>query len=53
MAAVIETLVRLDDGEAAFMRTLSDVLLKNWNGIQVGRLCASDTLRAGLGAGAG
>jgi len=45
MAAVIEALVALDDGEAALMRSLSDVTLRNWNGIDVGALRASDALR--------
>lgn len=48
MAAVIEALVRLDDGEREFMRSLSDVALKNWNGLEVGRLRASEGLRAAL-----
>ena len=45
MAAVIETFVTLDDDEASFMRTLSEVSLKNWNGIEVGRLAATPILR--------
>ena len=45
MAAVIESHVALDDGEASFMRELSDVTLKNWNGIEVGRLVATEVLR--------
>lgn len=45
MAALIEAYVALDDGEARLMRTLSDVCLKNWNGIEVGRLRASAGLR--------
>ena len=40
MAAVIEAFVKLDEGDAAFVRALSDVTLKNWNGIEVGRLRA-------------
>ncbi len=48
MAAVIEALVRLDDDEAVFMRGFSDVRLRNWNGIEVGTLCASVSLRAAL-----
>jgi L-asparaginase II len=48
MAAVIEALVRLGDDEHAFMRSLSDVTLKNWNGIEVGALRASAALRAAL-----
>jgi L-asparaginase II len=45
MAALIERYVPLDDREAAFMRTLSDVALMNWNGIEVGRLSAAEALR--------
>ena len=48
MAAAIEALVKLDDGEAGFMRGYSDAILKNWNGIEVGALRASDTLRRSL-----
>ena len=46
MAALIEAYVSLDDGEAQLMRSLSDVCLKNWNGIEVGALRASELLRA-------
>jgi L-asparaginase II len=45
MAALIEAYVALDDGEARFMRSLSDLRLENWNGITVGALRASATLR--------
>ncbi len=45
MAAAIEALVRLDDGEAVFMRGLSDVGLRNWNGIGVGRLAVVQGIR--------
>jgi L-asparaginase II len=46
MAALIERLVPLrGDEEAGFMRALSDVALKNWNGIEVGRLRAAELLR--------
>jgi L-asparaginase II len=45
MAAVIEALVRLTDDERAFMRGLSDVTLKNWNGIEVGALRTTAELR--------
>ena len=45
MAAVIEACVRLDDGEAVFMRSLSDLRLSNWNGIEVGALQATPLLR--------
>ena len=46
MAALIEALVALDDGEAALLRTLSEPVLRNWNGIEVGALRASQALRA-------
>ena len=46
MAALIEAFVPLDDGEAALLRGLSDVTLKNWNGIEVGALRASAALRS-------
>jgi L-asparaginase II len=46
MAAVIEAFVPLDADETTFLGTLSDSPLVNWNGIGVGRLAASDTLRA-------
>ncbi|MBS0446537.1 MAG: asparaginase [Proteobacteria bacterium] len=51
MAAIIEALVPLDAAEADFMRSLSDVTLRNWNGIAVGRLRAGDALRDALRAG--
>ena len=49
MAAVVEACARLDDGERAFMRTLSDVALSNWRGIATGRVRASAPLRRALG----
>jgi len=45
MAAVIEHLLPLQGEEAALLRSLSDVALVNWNGIQVGRLQAGAALR--------
>ena len=48
MAAVIESLVRLADEERRFIHALSDVTLRNWNGIVVGALRASDALRSAL-----
>ena len=48
MAAVIAARVRLDDGERGFIAGLADAALVNWNGIEVGRLRASDALRAAL-----
>jgi L-asparaginase II len=50
IAAVIEALVQLDDGERAFMRGLSEATLRNWRGIEVGALRASEGLRTALGA---
>ena len=37
MAALIEAFVALDDADAGFMRGLSDLPLRNWNGIDRGR----------------
>jgi L-asparaginase II len=51
MAAVIEAFVALDDAQAMFMRTLSEVTLSNWNGIAVGQLMAAPGLRAIAGSG--
>jgi L-asparaginase II len=50
MAAVIESLLPLDEAERVFMRGFSDLPLVNWNGIEVGRLQASEGLRAALAA---
>ncbi|MGZ9046327.1 MAG: asparaginase [Telluria sp.] len=48
MAAAIEAFVDLDDEEADVLRHLSDVTLRNWNGIDVGALRATSELRDGL-----
>ena len=48
MAAAIEALVRLDGDERAFMHGLSQLPLKNWNGILVGELRATAALRSAL-----
>ena len=53
MAALIEAFVALDDSEARWMRSLSDLRLANWNGMMVGRLCASQALRAAAPAAHG
>ena len=45
MATLIEACLRLDDTEATLLRSLSQVELKNWNGIEVGSLRAGDALR--------
>jgi L-asparaginase II len=45
MAGILEALLPLSDGDAAFMRTLSEVSMKNWNGIEVGTLRAAASFR--------
>ena len=45
MAAVIQQLLPLDDADAAFMAGFSEVVMRNWNGIEVGRLRAAPALR--------
>ena len=45
MAAVIEALLPLSDSEASFMRSLSELRMVNWNGIEVGQLRAAAALR--------
>jgi L-asparaginase II len=52
MASLIEACVALDDDETRFMNSFSDVCLKNWNGIEVGRLRASGWLRVQASAAA-
>jgi L-asparaginase II len=47
MAAVIEARLVLDGEDAALMRSLSEVELRNWNGLEVGRLRAAAGLRDG------
>jgi L-asparaginase II len=48
MAAAIESLVRLERDEREFMRGLSELRLANWNGIEVGALRATGSLRDAL-----
>jgi len=48
MAATIEAFVELDNDEASLLHRLSEVHLRNWNGIEVGTLRATDALREGL-----
>ncbi len=50
MAAVIEALLPLDEAERAFMQGFSTLPLKNCNGLEIGALQASPTLRVALGA---
>ena len=46
MAALIEKLLPLDGADAAFMHGLSHPVMRNWNGIEVGRLQPADPLIA-------
>jgi len=46
MAGVIEALLPLGEDDATFMQTLSEVSMKNWNGIEVGTLRAAQALRS-------
>jgi len=48
MAATIEALVELDHDEAALLRSLSELTLRNWKGIEVGALRATGELREAL-----
>ena len=48
MAAAIEALAALQADDAEFMRGWSNVTLRNWNGIEVGALRPTDTLRRTL-----
>lgn len=50
IATVVETLVARDDAEIAFIRGHSEKVLRNWNGIEVGALRPTDTLRRALAA---
>ena len=45
-AALLQRLLRQDDADATLLASLSDIVLKNWNGIEVGRLQAAPVLRA-------
>ena len=49
MATLIEAFVDHDEAEAALLRELGSVTLRNWNGISVGRLAAAPELRRALG----
>jgi len=48
MAAVVEALVALDDRDTAFVHGLVEPPLRNWNGIEVGRLEPTQILRDAL-----
>lgn len=45
MAAAIEALLPLEGDDTAFMRALSEPVLRNWNGTHVGQLVPTETLR--------
>ena len=45
MAAVIEARLTLDGEDAALMRSLSRVEMRNWNGLEVGSLRAAEAVR--------
>lgn len=45
MAAVIESLLPLEGDDAGFMRSLSEVTLRNWRGVEVGGFRATALLR--------
>jgi len=45
MAALIEKLLPLHDDDTLFMRSLSEPVLRNWGGTEVGGLRPGDTLR--------
>jgi len=50
MAALIARLVPMqNDADAALVQSLAEVTLRNWNGIEVGRLRAAEALRAPAG----
>jgi L-asparaginase II len=44
MAAVIEARLTLDGEDAALMRSLSRVEMRNWNGLEVGSLRAAEAV---------
>ncbi len=46
MAGLIEALLPLDESDRAFMASFSHLTLKNWNGIEVGRLQPAEALRS-------
>jgi L-asparaginase II len=45
MAALLQRLLPLADADAAFLHGLADQTLRNWNGLEVGRLAAAPALR--------
>ncbi|MFZ5542544.1 MAG: asparaginase [Pseudomonadota bacterium] len=52
MASLIEALAPLDDEERGFMQAMSTLVMRNWNGIEVGVLRGSPALGRALRAAA-
>ncbi|MFY8017982.1 MAG: asparaginase [Inhella sp.] len=50
MAALVERLLPLEGEAATLVASRSDLVMRNWRGIEVGRLRAAIALRAGVGA---
>ena len=48
MAALLRTLLPLDEADTGFLQALSDAPLVNWNGIEVGRLRGVPPLPGGI-----
>ncbi|MDB5816598.1 MAG: L-asparaginase, thermolabile family protein [Rhizobacter sp.] len=48
MARIVEHVLRLDDAHAVFMHTLSEPVMRNWNGILVGSLRPAGAWRHAL-----
>jgi L-asparaginase II len=44
LAALLQRLLPLGDADAGFLHGLSDLSLRNWNGLEVGRLAAAPAL---------
>ena len=44
LSALLGRLLPLDESVAGFLRQFADLTLRNWNGIEVGRLAAVDSL---------
>ena len=44
LAALLQRLLPLADADAGFLHGLSDLTLRNWNGLEVGRLAAAPAL---------
>ena len=46
LAAVLQPVMRAEGADEAFLQTVSDARMVNWNGIEVGRLRAAQALHA-------